>query len=218
MSQLELRITTYPITTRSSGKANADSPGTIRGYASVFDSASEDLGYSEIVKPGAFRNTLLRKPDVRALVNHNPSLMIGRTRNGSLKLSEDGHGLLTEITLPNTTTGRDLYELVRANYINQMSFGFHVIQDRWPSPKRRELVEVDLAGGDVSVVSFPAYSATTAEARDQLQQQQYRSVGHYARADWRPYQPVFSVPYEQLSDDDKAVEDMHLDSWVRHSM
>ena len=76
---------------------------TAIGYASVFDSLSQNLGgFVERVAPGAFRSTL-NQADVRALFNHEPDHLLGRSGNGTLRLSEDERGLRYEVDLPATT-------------------------------------------------------------------------------------------------------------------
>jgi len=148
---------------------------TVFGYAAVFDSPSEVLAdwftgaFREIVDPGAFTKTLAETPDVRALVDHNPSLILGRTSAGTLRLSEDDAGLAVEIDLPDTTLARDLVVSMRRGDVTQMSFAFRTIKDTWGEAADgmpvRHLAEVALRDGDVSVVTYPAYQATTADVR-----------------------------------------------------
>jgi HK97 family phage prohead protease len=154
-----------------------DKPG-IEGYAAVFNQRSEQLGgmmggFREIVLPGAFSRAIREKQDVCALVNHVPSQILGRTKSGTLTLREDGHGLFFSVDLPDTQVARDLTELVRRGDIDGCSFGFMAIKQKWgeePDPgnsKRtvsiRELHDVDLF--DVSAVTYPAYPATSLDAR-----------------------------------------------------
>ncbi|MEZ4865338.1 MAG: HK97 family phage prohead protease [Caldilineaceae bacterium] len=142
----------------------------LRGYAAVFNSFSVDMGdWREVIRPGAFAWTLSRKPDVRVTVDHAGGFtMLGRTTNGTLKLSEDAHGLRVEITPANTTVGRDIAELVRRGDLTQMSFAFFTRRDNWLKTENglvRELIEADLDGGDVAVVTYPAYPATSIGVR-----------------------------------------------------
>lgn len=151
----------------------ADKPTSLVGYAAVFNQPSQDLGgYTEIIKPGAFTRTLSEGADVRALFNHDPSLILGRTRDGgktgTLSLSQDNVGLRYELQIPDTQLGRDLLTLVQRGDITQNSFGFMVREQDWVrngNQKVRELLDVDLDGGDVSPVTYPAYPQTTLEAR-----------------------------------------------------
>jgi hypothetical protein len=138
---------------------------TLVGYAALFNSYSEDLGgFIEVIEKGAFSDSL--KNDVRALLNHDPNYVLGRTRSGTLRLSEDDKGLRVEIDLPETTWADDLVKLIERGDINQMSFGFRVIEDEWKEEKSqliRVLKKVDLF--DVSIVTFPAYPETTVQVR-----------------------------------------------------
>ena len=103
-------------------------PLKIRGYAAVFNQLSErDLGFRERIMPGAFKS--LSGNDVRALVNHDPSQIIGRTKSGTLTMREDDHGLLVEISPPNTTLGRDAVESIKRGDLDQMSFAFQIVKD-----------------------------------------------------------------------------------------
>jgi Escherichia/Staphylococcus phage prohead protease len=144
-------------------------PLKIRGYAAVFNSLSEPiLHFRERIRPGAFTKSLGN--DVRALVNHDASKIIGRTKSGTLMLREDEYGLHAEIAPANTTLGHDTVESIKRGDLDQMSFGFHVLKDDWKHEERdgkkeliRELVEVDLM--DVSIVAFPAYTQTSVAVR-----------------------------------------------------
>lgn len=139
-----------------------DGPPKLVGYAAVFDSWSEQLGwFREIIRPGAFKDSLARGDDVRALIDHSPSKIIGRRSAKTLDVREDDHGLYVEIALPDTTAARDLIESMKRGDIDGMSFQFITVSDRWgmeDGDEIRELLEVKLI--DVSVVTFPAYSAT----------------------------------------------------------
>jgi HK97 family phage prohead protease len=144
--------------------------GTMRlsGYAAVFNDASVPLPFKESIAPGAFRKTLTETPDVRLLINHE-GLPLARTKNGTLTLSEDGRGLFMDAVIADTTEGRDLYKLVERGDVDQMSFAFRVIRQKWNEDRTtRTLTEVSLADGDVSVVTYPAYPTTTVEAREAL--------------------------------------------------
>jgi HK97 family phage prohead protease len=135
------------------------------GYASVFNSPSEDLGgFVEYVAPGAFKRSLQSRNEVKLLWNHDSGEPLASLRGGTMQLVEDSRGLKVTAQLPNTTRGRDVAELLRTNVINTMSFGFNVIRDTWSSDgKTRTLESVRLF--EVSVVSFAAYPSTTAQVR-----------------------------------------------------
>jgi HK97 family phage prohead protease len=138
---------------------------TFTGYASVFNSPSEDLGgFIEYVAPGAFKRSLQSRNEVKLLWNHDSGEPLASLRGGTMQLVEDNRGLKVTAQLPNTTRGRDVAELLRTNVINTMSFGFNVIRDSWSSDgKTRTLESVRLF--EVSVVSFAAYPDTTAQVR-----------------------------------------------------
>jgi len=150
----------------------ADSEGKIAGYAAVFNTWADDgWGGEEMVRAGAFNKTLKEKPDIRALWNHDSSLVLGRTTNDTLTLKEDDHGLAIEITPPDTQWGRDAVASIRRGDVDQMSFGFRVVKDEWTradksSKEKRELVELELF--EVSPVTFPFYPTTEVGVRDAL--------------------------------------------------
>jgi HK97 family phage prohead protease len=142
----------------------------IAGYASVFNSPSVDLGgFREIVKPGAFdRNFGPNGPtaDVRALVDHDPSKILGRTKSGTLSLSVRSKGLYVEIDPPDTQVARDLMKTIERGDVDAMSFGFRTHGDKWGKKDGetiRELTDVELF--DVSAVTFPAYPDTQVALR-----------------------------------------------------
>jgi HK97 family phage prohead protease len=151
-------------------ETRADDDGKLRlsGYAAKFDSASVPLPFIERIAPGAFRKTLGETPDVRLLVNHE-GLPLARTKNGTLTLTEDDIGLRFDAELPDTSEAKDLYTLIERGDVDQMSFAFRVIRQKWNENRtERLLTEVSLADGDVSVVTYPAYPATSVEAREHL--------------------------------------------------
>jgi HK97 family phage prohead protease len=145
-----------------------DGTMTLRGYAAVFNDPSVPLPFIETIAPGAFRKTLSETPDVRLLINHE-GLPLARTKNGTMTLTEDDRGLYMDAVIADTNEGRDLYKLVERGDVDQMSFAFRVIRQKWSEDRTtRTLTEVSLADGDVSVVTYPAYPTTTVEAREAL--------------------------------------------------
>jgi hypothetical protein len=140
----------------------------LSGYAAVFNNASVPLPFIEYIAPGAFRKTLSETPDVRLLINHE-GLPLARTKNGTLVLTEDEVGLRFDAELPDTSEARDLYTLIERGDVDQMSFAFRVIRQKFNKDRsERTLTEVSLADGDVSVVTYPAYPTTSVEAREHL--------------------------------------------------
>ena len=134
---------------------------TFTGYAAVFNSDSEPLPFIERIAPGAFRGSLRNRNDIKMLWNHDSGQPLASTRAGNLRLTEDDRGLFVEATLPRTTLGNDVRELVATGIVDSMSFGFTVARggDEWSSDGSvRTLKKVVLR--EVSIVSFPAYPAT----------------------------------------------------------
>ncbi len=142
-----------------------DAPARITGYAAVFNELSDDLGgFREKIVPGAFSKTL--GADIRALYNHDPNIVLGRTRSRTLTISEDNKGLRVEFTPPDSAMARSVLESVRRGDVDQMSFGFVTLADTWEDHDGkvvRTLNEVELF--DVSVVTYPAYPQTDAAVR-----------------------------------------------------
>ena len=139
----------------------------ITGYAAVFNAWSSDLGFfKEKIDKGAFKKTI-QENDIRALINHDPNLIIGRMKNKTLELWEDDKGLGFNIKLPETSYADDLRESIKRKDITQNSFGFQTIQDEWSKDgKKRTLKEVKLF--DISPVTFPAYKQTSVKMRGLL--------------------------------------------------
>lgn len=140
---------------------------TLTGYAAKFGKWSGDLGgFREKISRKAFTQTL-KEADVRALFNHDPNLILGRTASGTLKLGTDDSGLIYEVNLPDTSFARDLKESINRQDITQNSFAFTTIKDKWTSREdgstERELLEVRLF--DVSPVTYPAYEDTELKLR-----------------------------------------------------
>ena len=150
-----------------------ENSGTVLvGMAAVFDSPFEGFGFTEIIAPGAFTRALKEKQDVRALVNHDPSLILGRTKADTLTLAETKEGLHAEIRVADTQTGRDTTESVRRGDLDGMSFGFSVVEEIWRTVDEveiRRITDVDLF--DVSVVTFPAFEETSVGLRSYLAEQ-----------------------------------------------
>ncbi len=145
----------------------AKSPGTIVGYAAMFNKLSLDLGYfREQIAPGAFKKALARC-DVRALYNHDPACILGRTSAGTLRLVEDDIGLRMECELPDTQLGRDVAESIRRRDIQGQSFAFTTAAESWDwkaEPPLRTLLEADQLY-DVGPVTYPAYEETSVALR-----------------------------------------------------
>lgn len=140
----------------------------IEGYFAVFDSPYILWdGATEIVKPGAFAGCL--SGDIRALIDHDTRLVLGRTKAGTLTLREDARGLYGTIKINrDDADAMSLYARVQRGDVDQCSFGFDIEEETF----------VDLGGGqcrweitkvnplyEVSVVTYPAYEETAVKAR-----------------------------------------------------
>ena len=155
------------IATQFETREDGDAPH-ITGYFAVFNSNYEIApGMSESIAPGAFSKALAGG-DIRALVNHDTTLVLGRTKAGTLELREDSRGLWGDVTInPNDRDAMNLYERVKRGDVDQCSFGFNIVrQDTEILPDDSvhwTLEEVDLF--EVSACTFPAYEATNISAR-----------------------------------------------------
>ena len=139
----------------------------IEGYFSVFNSIY-DMGYgmSESVAPGSFTKSMAN--DVRALINHDTTLVLGRTKAHTLELREDSHGLWGKISInPKDSDAMNLYERVKRGDVSQCSFGFNIVSEetdfREDGSVHWTITEADLH--EVSVCTFPAYEDTAVSAR-----------------------------------------------------
>jgi len=159
---MKREVRTIDITNLQTREATENEPIKISGYAAVFNSRTKICDFfDEVIAPGAFSRTLFENGDIRALFNHDWANVLGRTKSGTLMLSEDERGLKFEIELPNTTVARDLVESLKRGDINQCSFGFIPVEEEWDysvEPALRTLKDVDLF--EISIVSLPAYADT----------------------------------------------------------
>ena len=172
--KIERRILAGKLSIRSA--AGGDGPGTLSGYAAVFNSRSLDLGgFVEQLLPGCFDQVLASNPDVRCLFNHDPNLVLGRTTAGTLQLTADHTGLWMNCQLPNTQIARDLHASVSRGDIDQCSFGFQLQpgDDDWTEEtdstgKKQNVRTIRNVSKlfDVSSVTSPAYPATSVQARN----------------------------------------------------
>lgn len=140
---------------------------SIEGYFAVFNS-NYDMGYgmSESIAPGAFDETI--SDDVRALINHDTTLVLGRTAAHTLELRQDEHGLWGRITInPKDSDAMNLYERVKRGDVNQCSFGFDINEEETEFLENGDvhwtIKSVKLY--EVSCCTFPAYEDTSIAAR-----------------------------------------------------
>lgn len=142
-----------------------DGKRTLVGYAAIWNSDSV-IGESfiERIAPGAFREAI--RGDVLALMSHDIGRVIGRTKSGTLRLSEDDRGLKVEIDVPDTGDGRDLWTLVSRGDISGMSFAFRATKQEWDDTgdlPKRTVIEAELY--EVTATAMPAYPDTTLALR-----------------------------------------------------
>ena len=165
-------------------RMDGDKP-TVVGYGAVFNSMSNDLGgFREFIAPDAFEGRL--EDDVRFLVNHDANLILARTTNGTLRLSVDEKGLRYEADMPNTSTARDLMELLKNGTISQSSFAFTVEEDSWEVKDGMNIRTIDKVSQlyDVSSVTYPAYNqASSAVALRSLEEWKSKEQNTEAKKD-----------------------------------
>lgn len=145
-----------------------DKPAQIVGYAAVFDKLSVEMwGFREQIAKGAFAKSLSNGDDVRALWNHDPAYVLGRTAAGTLALAEDDTGLRVEITPPDTELARGFLASIERGDVSQMSFGFRVLADDWSIDGDEQYIRtlLDVKLYEVSPVTFPAYPDTSVAMR-----------------------------------------------------
>ena len=158
----QVRSTSTQFNTRDDGGNLA-----IEGYFAVFNSNYEIApGMSESIAPGAFDKTL--SGDIRALINHDTTLVLGRTKANTLQLRTDSHGLWGHIDInPNDSDAMNLYNRVQRGDVDQCSFGFDIISEetdfREDGSVHWTIKEVELY--EVSPCTFPAYEETNIAAR-----------------------------------------------------
>jgi uncharacterized protein len=144
----------------------------IRGIALKYGSMSLPLRdsrnreFTERFHPGAFSRALSTGADVRALVNHNKDLVLGRNKSGTLRIFDEPEALRFELDPPDTALAKHYVELVRRGDITGVSFRFYKLKDSWSGPENarvRDVHEADI--DDISIVTHPAYPDTEAAAR-----------------------------------------------------
>ena len=145
----------------------ADGESKVEGYAAVFDSEAvmlefDGLEYKEVVDRGAFSATEMR--DVVMNYNHGGK-PVARTKNGTLQLRVDEIGLHVTADLSGTTEARNLYEEIKAGYIDKMSFAFTVSDSDYDKKTRTRRITGIKRLYDVAAVDLPAYDTTSIQAR-----------------------------------------------------
>lgn len=146
---------------------------TVEGYATVFESPSQYIGWVETIHRGAITEETIKESDVLAKFNHNDEKVLARSNkgNGSLLLEIDDNGLRYMFEAPKTNLGDELLEYLHRGDITQSSFAFTVSKEenaeRWYKKDGmiyRDIYKIDKLY-DVSPVFQPAYEATSCSAR-----------------------------------------------------
>lgn len=156
----ETRLLNSPIEVRKSD----DGKRTLRGYAALFNSKYELFDvYTEEVREGAF--DLADMSDIRVLLNHDPNIVLGRTKSGTARVSIDEKGLYYEVDLPDGPDGDRVYNAVQRGDIDQSSWGFILNREgaKWDG-NHRTITNVQTVF-DVSPVTFPANPDTSVAKR-----------------------------------------------------
>nr|DAJ30350.1 MAG TPA: prohead serine protease [Caudoviricetes sp.] len=151
----------------------------IAGYFAVFNQETELYpGVFESIDSGAFKNSI--NGDIRALINHDTSLVLARTTSNTLTLKEDAKGLYGEIKInPYDTDALNIYERVKRGDVSQCSFGFMINQEEadYREDGSTHFILKDLNLYEVSICTFPAYEGTEVEARQkQIEAHNKRSL------------------------------------------
>ena len=166
---VERRAVARDFELRSADDGSGGSTLTFTGYASVTESSYEMedwLGpYTEVIRSGAFGKTLAEGADVPFKLNHD-GMTLARTKSGTMKLSEDDTGLNVEAEFdPRNSAVRDMQSAMERGDMDEMSFGFRVMRQEWsPDFTQRDILEVNLNKGDVSLVNYGANPATAGAA------------------------------------------------------
>lgn len=163
--QRQLRTAATEFKTRTEKREDGEDL-FIEGYFAVFNSDYDlGMGMSESIAPGAFTNTLA--DDIRALVNHDTTLVLGRTTAHTLEVRQDEHGLWGRVQInPNDQDAMNLYARVQRGDVSQCSIGFDILDEE--TEYRGEEVHWtirDIKLYEVSACTFPAYLETAIDAR-----------------------------------------------------
>ena len=180
---------------------------TLEGYAAVFNSETDLGAFREVIRPGAFDDVM--DNDVRALINHDPNLILGRTSNGTLELSTDERGLKYKVKLGDQQYARDFYESVKRGDISQSSFAFTIDKQSWNEERTLRSVDKVRQLLDVSPVTYPAYAAATVQARDQQLEQDEVIADAVADTDTENNEP--QIPQQMNLNEMKATRAQHAD-------
>lgn len=205
MRDLELRHISLPVEFRETSSG----PGTLSGYAAVFNRLSQNLGgFVERVDPAAFNKSIADQVAVLARYNHDDNHLLGTTEAGTLRLEVDGTGLRYDVDIPDTTSGRDVRELAKRGDVRYSSFAFRTVADDWDfTPEGfplRTLLAVQLV--DVAPVNNPAYRDTTTGLRS-LADRLHMDVAAVKETAPEELRKLLKAPEDSRTDEERAEEE-----------
>ena len=155
-------------------RTDGEERGIITGRPIVYESVADMHCFDEVIKRGALGKTDLR--DVRFLVNHDLSkIPLARSRNNNgnstmhLTVDDMGMAIRVQLDVDNNAEASSLYSAVKRGDISGMSFMFSVDGESWENLDTEHPTRSITSIGrvvEVSAVTFPAYDATTIQARD----------------------------------------------------
>ena len=167
---------------------------TVTGHGAVFNQEANIGWFYERVQPGAF-DEAIKSSDIRALKNHDPNFVLGRTKSNTLRVGTDNEGLTYSYDSPDTSYAKDLIISMRRGDIDQSSYAFTLKRkdedgengDKWEEDENGKVVRTILPNGvkrlyDVSVVTYPAFEGAGAkiqnsEARSSYEAQTGKKLG-----------------------------------------
>lgn len=159
----QVRTVCTDFQTREDGDGGRHLAGYFVVYNSIYEIAP---GMTESVAPGAFSRSITG--DIRALTNHDTTLVLGRTKAHTLELRDDAHGLFADILInPNDLDAMNTWERVQRGDVDQCSFGFEINSEETDFREDGSIhwTMTDLTLFEVSVCTFPAYKETNVSAR-----------------------------------------------------
>jgi len=161
--QLPTKVAQLRAEKRESGEMIAE------GIAIVYDQVTIIWGDEEVIRPGAAAESI-ENDDIRAVWNHDNTIVLGRKKSETLEIWEEKDGVHVRISFPDSEEGRSKYKSIERGDVSQMSFSFDVIEGEWQIREEngeriwtREIIKLKIY--EVSPVTFPAYESTEIEAR-----------------------------------------------------
>lgn len=158
---------------RGQVRAKAGEKPGLTGTAAVYNQEYDTGWFTETIEPGAFADVLKSDPDIRCLFNHNADNVLGRTKNGTLRIADSAEGLRYDCDTDETSIGQDVQRMVARGDVDGCSFSFDVAEDDWQATydgsgrvvSQRRTIKRFARVDDVGPVTFPAYEGTKVAAR-----------------------------------------------------